>query len=111
MRINRQNASMEVNWGAYHQKLQAKAPARAAAKPNFAKTVATNWKSIAGRNDKVETVRKDLDGKMKNLEAQDRLGNFEIQSLMSAYNQAETLSSNIQKKSSDTVNGAIGKIG
>jgi hypothetical protein len=34
----------------------------------------------------------------KGLEAQDRLGNFEIQNLMSRYNQAETLASSVQKK-------------
>lgn len=44
------------------------------------------------------------------LDAQDRMGNFEIQRLMSAYNQAETLSSNVQKKLDETQRSVIGKI-
>src|SRR5437867_3144038 len=47
---------------------------------------------------------------LKGLEAQDRMGNFEIQRLMSAYNQAETLASSVQKKMDDTVGAVIGKI-
>jgi hypothetical protein len=42
--------------------------------------------------------------------ASPQLGNFEIQNLMSAFNQAETLSSSIQKEVDDTRNGVIGKI-
>jgi|SoiMethySBSTD1v2_1073268.scaffolds.fasta_scaffold2016656_1 hypothetical protein len=41
----------------------------------------------------------------------DRMGNFEIQRLMSAFNQAETLASNVQKKSDDTISGIQQKIG
>jgi hypothetical protein len=59
---------------------------------------------------KVEAVRSEFDGKMKSLEAQDRMGNFEIQRLMSAFNQAETLSSNMQKKTDDTISGVQQKI-
>jgi hypothetical protein len=39
------------------------------------------------------------------------LGNFEIQDLMSRYNQAESLSSTILRKYRDTTNTIIGKIG
>ena len=42
--------------------------------------------------------------------AEDRLGNFEIQDLMSRFNQAETLASSVQKKRDDTANAVIGKI-
>src|SRR5262245_20165403 len=45
------------------------------------------------------------------LTTEDRMGNFEIQRLMSAYNQAETLASDIQKKSEDTVSGIAQRIG
>ena len=41
----------------------------------------------------------------------DKLGNFEIQRLMSQFNQAETLASNVQKKLDDTVSGQQQKIG
>ena len=50
---------------------------------------------------------RDLDA----ITAEDRMGNFEIQRLMSAFNQAETLSSNVQKKIDDTVSGQQQKIG
>ena len=38
---------------------------------------------------------------LKELEAQDRLGNFEIQDLMSRFNQAETLASSLGFKSAE----------
>ena len=59
----------------------------------------------------IEGIRKDFDSVMKGLEGKDRMGNFEIQRLMSAFNQAETLSSNVQKKLDDTVAGQQQKIG
>ena len=46
----------------------------------------------------------------KGLESQDKLGNFEIQRLMSSFNQAETLASSVMKKRDDTANAVIGKI-
>ena len=47
---------------------------------------------------------------IKDLEAEDRLGNFEIQDLMSSFNQAQTMASNVQKKMDDTKNSVIGKV-
>jgi hypothetical protein len=44
------------------------------------------------------------------LEDQDRLGNFEIQDLMSKYNEAEALACNLLKKRDDVANGLINKI-
>jgi hypothetical protein len=41
---------------------------------------------------------------------QDKLGNFEIQALMSDFNQAQTLASSILKKRDDTGNAVIQKI-
>ena len=46
----------------------------------------------------------------KDLEAQDKLGNFKIQGLMSSYNQASTLASSVLKKVNDTASAVIGKI-
>jgi hypothetical protein len=46
----------------------------------------------------------------KDLQNEDKLGNFEIQRLMSSFNQAETLASSVLKKLSDTNSGVIGKI-
>jgi len=46
----------------------------------------------------------------KTYEAQDRLGNFEIQDLMSQFNQAETLSSSVLRKLDQTNRSVIGKI-
>ncbi len=47
---------------------------------------------------------------IKDLESQDKLGNFEIQDLMSRFNQAQTLSSSVLKKQDSTKNGTISKI-
>jgi hypothetical protein len=58
----------------------------------------------------VDELRKKFDNMTKDLEAQDRMGNFEIQRLMSTYNQAETLASSVKKKADDTANSTIGKI-
>jgi len=43
--------------------------------------------------------------------AEDRMDNFEIQRLMSDFNQTETLASNMQKKSDDTLSGIVQRIG
>jgi len=45
-----------------------------------------------------------------NLRAIDNLGTFSIQSMMSEYNQSETLASNMLKKRDDTQSSIIGKI-
>jgi hypothetical protein len=44
------------------------------------------------------------------LSNQDKLGNFQVQSLMSDYNEAQTLASSVQKKLDDTKSAVIGKI-
>jgi predicted nuclease with TOPRIM domain len=59
---------------------------------------------------KIETLQKKFDDKMKDLEAKDKLGNFEIQDLMSQYNQSESTTSNVLKKLSDTKKYVINKI-
>ena len=45
----------------------------------------------AGRELTADELNSVSGGKGKELESRDRLGNFEIQNLMSRYNQAETL--------------------
>jgi hypothetical protein len=44
------------------------------------------------------------------LQSQDKLGNFQVQSLMSNYNEAQTLASSVMKHQNDTNNAVIGKI-
>lgn len=51
-----------------------------------------------------------IDDILRDLEAEDKMGNFEIQDLMSRFNQAETLASQVQKKKDDTENAVINKI-
>lgn len=51
--------------------------------------------------------RRELEVAGKSLEAEDRLGNFEIQELMSRYNQSETLASSVRKKESDMFMPAV----
>jgi hypothetical protein len=60
---------------------------------------------------RLERARKAFEDAMKDLEAQDKLGNFEIQDLMSRYNQAESLASSVAKRFNDTINCVIRKIG
>jgi hypothetical protein len=59
---------------------------------------------------KAKTTKGAFDAASKDLEAQDKLGNFEIQDLMSQYNQAETLASSVRKKADQTTTSIIGKI-
>lgn len=67
--------------------------------------------ATARRNvDRLRKVLDELSEKLKELEAEDRLGNFEIQDLMSRFNQAETLASSVTKKRDDTANAVISKI-
>lgn len=60
--------------------------------------------------DKIDRIRKNFGGVSKDLENQDRLGNFEIQDLMSQYNQAERRASEVLKKYQDTQRGAVQKV-
>ena len=55
----------------------------------------------------VQTIKNALDNKDKDLQSQDKLGNFEIQTLMSNYNEAETTASSILKKKDDDGNSII----
>jgi hypothetical protein len=60
----------------------------------------------------VERLHKSLDmlsASLRHLESQDCLEFSEIQELMGAFNQAETLASNIIKKRDDIANAVIGK--
>lgn len=58
----------------------------------------------------LDELQSDLEKALEDLESQDKLGNFEIQDLMSRFNQAETLASSVQKKTDDTKNAVIGKV-
>lgn len=59
----------------------------------------------------MNALKAQFEGIGKDLEAEDKLGNFEIQDLMSQYNQAETLASSVMKKRDDTSNALVQKIG
>lgn len=64
----------------------------------------------AANSQDLQQVKDQIDGKSKDLQSQDKLGNFEIQSLMSDFNEAQTLTSSILKRKDDTANPTIGKI-
>jgi hypothetical protein len=64
----------------------------------------------AGQNAQLSSIKSKFDSAGKDLEAQDKLGNFEIQDLMSTYNEAQTLASSVRKKLDDTASAVIGKI-
>ncbi|MEZ5891793.1 MAG: hypothetical protein R3C58_01395 [Parvularculaceae bacterium] len=67
--------------------------------------------SVDSARNSIEALRKAFEEKLKDLESEDKLGNFEIQDLMSRYNQSETLASSVQKKKDDTEKSIINKIG
>ncbi len=58
----------------------------------------------------VNDVKNALDSKDKDLQSQDKLDNTQIQTLMSDYNEAQTLVSNIQKKKGDADSSIIGNL-
>lgn len=60
--------------------------------------------------DIADAMRNQFQDAIKDLEAQDKLGNFEVQDLMSTFNQAQTLASSVQKKLDDTESAVIGKV-
>jgi hypothetical protein len=67
-------------------------------------------KGSKANNQGVDALRTRFEDADKDLQAQDKLGNFEIQGLMSDYNEAQTLASSIMKKKDDTGNAVIQKI-
>jgi hypothetical protein len=52
----------------------------------------------------------EFEAELKDLESEDKLGNFEIQRLMQIMNQNDTLEANVREKTNDTANAIIGKI-
>jgi hypothetical protein len=62
------------------------------------------------QNTTVQTIKKDLEDKGKDLQSQDKLGNTQIQTLMSNYNEAQTLASSVMKKKDDTAKAVMSKI-
>lgn len=58
----------------------------------------------------LERAREALHDTLKNLDSMDQLGSFQINQLMSDYNQAESLASSVAKKMKDTVGCMINKI-
>jgi len=62
--------------------------------PTSAKMTDSIRRNLSGARRSVEHLRHSLEklsDTLKELESQDKLGNFEIQNLMSAFNEAETL--------------------
>ena len=57
-----------------------------------------------------QTIKNALDDKDKDLQSQDKLGNTQIQTLMSNYNEAQTLASSVMKKKDDTAKAVMNKI-
>ena len=63
-----------------------------------------------GGKDPLDAAKAAFDSNSKDLESQDKLGNFQIQDLMSQYNQSETRASSLTKKKDDTANSILSKI-
>jgi hypothetical protein len=54
--------------------------------------------SVDASRSAIDALRSRLDAAKKDLESKDKLGDFEIQPLMSSYNRAQTATSNVEKK-------------
>jgi hypothetical protein len=61
--------------------------------------------------DQLERVQKAFDDAVKDLEAQDKLRGFNIQTIISEFNQMDTLASNVRRKVNETISCVIHKIG
>lgn len=72
---------------------------------------ASEGDEVKALRDSLNFLKSKIEGTLKDLETEDRLGNFEIQDLMSRYNQSEQLASSVQKKKDDTASAIIGKVG
>jgi uncharacterized protein YjiS (DUF1127 family) len=59
---------------------------------------------------KADALKSSIEGHLKELDSQDRLGNLEINQLMSAFNQSETLAASVLKIKHDAGSGVIGKM-
>ena len=55
----------------------------------------------------VQTIKNKLDDMDKGLQSQDKLGNTQIQTLMSNYNEANTTASNVAKKNDDATDALL----
>lgn len=73
--------------------------------------IAKDTDEVKALRNSLNSLKGKLEDALKDLEAEDRLGNFEIQDLMSRYNQSEQLASSVQKKKDDTASSVIGKVG
>lgn len=58
----------------------------------------------------LESIKSKFNNSMKDMESQDKLGNVEINMIMSNYNDNETLANSVLKKRDDTANSIINKI-
>jgi hypothetical protein len=61
--------------------------------------------SVDASRSAIDALRSRLDAAKKDLESKDKLGNFEIQPLMSSYNRAQTAASNVEKKLDEAKSG------
>ena len=68
---------------------------------------ASGWPATRKELARSATFIRRFEAHLNSLEAKDRLGNFEIQRLMSAYNQAATPASNVMKKQDETASAII----
>ena len=81
--------------------------------PNTIATTEPIRRNLTRARHSVDQLRRILDKisvSLKELESSDELENFEVQDLLSQFNQAEALASNVLKKRDDTANSVIGKV-
>lgn len=60
--------------------------------------------SVDANRAAIDALRSRFESAIKDLESKDKMGNFEIQDLMSTYNRAQTAASNVTRKLDETKN-------
>ena len=70
-------------------------------------------RNLSGARRSVEKLRKALDKlsvNLKDLESKDKITQFDIQELMSKFNQAKSIAESVRDKRDDTASSIMGKI-
>lgn len=92
------------------QKLRDLSALRVSARNRIANAAKIASHPTACTPEALQRLRKELEAASKDVDAEDKLGSFEIQDLMSRYNQAERRASDVVKKLEAARQRAVGKI-
>lgn len=71
---------------------------------------AADWYAKSGDTEEAKALLAALQASPDGVAADDKMGEFEIQDLMSRFNQAETTASSVAKRKSDTAKNAVNNV-